>query len=73
MALIVGLLLILLGAVALFVWFAELVVFFKGLIVFSLLLWGTLSLLVGYASLKSKRNLKDALADAPSTEEEAGE
>ncbi|BCM90474.1 hypothetical protein IAD21_02327 [Abditibacteriota bacterium] len=67
MALIVGLLLIILGTVALCVWIGPVVVFVKGLVVFSLLFWGTMSLVIGYASWKGKRQLKTALAETPPT------
>ena len=62
MALIVGLLLIILGTVALCVWSAQVLIFVKGLVVFSLLFWGLLSLIVGYAGWKAKKQLKTAFA-----------
>lgn len=73
MALIVGLLLIILGTVALCVWSAQVLVFLQGLVVFSLLFWGLLSLIVGYAGWKSKKQLKAAFAggDAPDAEDAA--
>ena len=69
MPLIVGLLLIILGAVALYAWFASVLVFLQGLVAFSLLFWGLLSLIVGYASLRAKSQLKAALNDQPAPEE----
>ncbi len=69
MALIIGLLLLVLGVVALSVWVAEVLIFLKGLVVFSLLLWGTLSLIVGYAGWKGKRQTRAALNDEPRDEE----
>ena len=73
MALIVGLLLIILGTVALCVWSAQVLVFLQGLVVFSLLFWGLLSLIVGYAGWKSKKQRQLAIAGdgAPSDENPA--
>lgn len=68
MALIVGVLLIIFGAVALWAWWAAVLVFIKGMVVFSLLFWGLLSLIVGLATWKSKRQLKAALNDGPAPE-----
>ena len=71
MALIVGLLLIILGTVALCVWSTQVLVFLQGLVVFSLLFWGLLSLIVGYAGWKSKKQLKTAFAGGPASPDDA--
>ena len=63
MALLVGLLLIGLGFVALWVWHAAALAFAEGLLAFSLLFWGALSVFVGYAKVKAKGTLKAALRD----------
>ncbi len=71
MSLIVGVLLIILGAVALCAWKGAVIIFLKGLVVFSLLFWGLMSLVVGYAGWKAKRQVKIAFAGGPSTAEES--
>ncbi len=72
MASIIGLLLLVLGVVACYAWSVEVLVFLKGLVAFSLLFWGTLSVLVGYAKSKSKREVKAALNDGPTDEDATG-
>ena len=69
MNLIAGILLFGLGVIALFAWFAELVPFFKGLLVCSLLLWGAVAVVVGVAKLRAKRHLSRAKADEVSAAE----
>ena len=69
MALIIGFLLLVMGVVACYAWSVEAVFFLKGLVAFSLLFWGILSVLVGYAGLKSKREVKAALNDGSSEED----
>ncbi len=68
MAFIIGLLLIVLGAVALWAWFPAVIIFLKGLVVFSLLFWGTVSLIAGYAGWKGKRQKMAALNDEAATD-----
>ena len=69
MALIVGVLLIILGAVALVAWWTQVLIFIQGMVVFYLLFWGLMSLIVGLAGWKSKRQLKAALSDGPAPED----
>ena len=69
MNLIAGILLFALGVIALFAWFAELLPFFKGLLVCSLLLWGVAAIVVGLAKLRAKRHLAAAKADGESEAE----
>ncbi len=66
MNLAVGILIFGLGIIALFAWFAELVPFFKGLLVCSLLLWGAVSIVVSLARRRANGHLSKAKADAPS-------
>ena len=72
MNLAIGILLFGLGVIALFAWFAELVPFFKGLIVCSLLGWGLVGIVVGLAKLRAKSHLDKAKADKPSEAEASG-
>ncbi|RYX86142.1 hypothetical protein EON83_02670 [bacterium] len=72
MSLIVGLILIVLGAIALWAWSGAFIIFLKGLIVFSLFLWGLMSLIVGYARSKAKRQMNAAFKSGgpiPTSEE----
>ena len=69
MNLVTGILLFVLGVIALIAWFAELLPFFKGLLVCSLLLWGVAGMIVGVAKLRAKRHLADAKADEKSDAE----
>ncbi len=63
MALLVGLVLIVMGVVALVAWHAAALAFLQGLLAFSLVFWGALMLFVGYARIKAKATLKAALHD----------
>ncbi len=65
MSSIVGLVLIVLGVIALWAWSGAFVIFLKGFIVFSLFFWGLMSLIFAYARSKSKRQMKAAFADSP--------
>ena len=58
-----------LGIIALLAWFADLLPFFKGVVVCSLLFWGTVGIVVGLAKLRAKNHLAKAKADAPSEAE----
>ena len=69
MNLIAGVLLFALGVIALFAWFAELVPFFKGLLVCSLLGWGAVAVVVGVAKARAKRHLAAAKSDEVSEAE----
>lgn len=69
MNLIVGILLFGLGVIALFAWFGELVPFFKGLLVCSLLLWGVAAIVVGVAKMRAKWHLARAKTDEKSEAE----
>jgi len=62
----IGVLLLVLGVIAMWVWSAAVVVFLQGLLAFALVLWGVLTLVVALAGAKSKRQLERALNDAPS-------
>ena len=67
MAIAIGLLLISGGVLLAWAWWSAFLAFLQGLIVFSLLLWGLASLVVGVANLKSKRQRYSALRDEPSS------
>ena len=69
MNLIVGILLFGLGVIALFAWFGELLPFFKGLLVCSLLAWGVAAIVVGVAKMRAKRHLSKAKVDEKSEAE----
>ena len=69
MNLVAGILLFGLGIVVLIAWFAELLPFFKGLLVCSLLLWGVAGIVVGLAKLRAKQHLADAKTDEKSDAE----
>lgn len=69
MNLIAGILLFGLGVIALVAWFGELVPFFKGLLVCSLLLWGAVAIVVGVSKRRAKRHLADAKTDGKSETE----
>ena len=69
MNLIAGILLFGLGIIALIAWFGELVPFFKGILVCSLLLWGAVAVVVGVAQKRAKRHLADAKVDEKSVAE----
>ena len=69
MNLIAGVLLFGLGIIALIAWFGELVPFFKGILVCSLLLWGAVAVVVGVAQKRAKRHLADAKSDEKSAAE----
>lgn len=74
MALALGLLLIFMGALLVWAWLGATVLFLKGLLAVSLVFWGVLSLIVGLAQFKSKRQLQAALHDEPSlSEKQAGD
>jgi len=62
----IGVLLLVLGVIAMWVWSAAVVVFLQGLLAFALVLWGVLTLVVALAGAKSKQQLKRALNDEPS-------
>lgn len=66
MALVIGLFLVLAGVLLAWVWLGAVVVFLKGLLAFSLVFWGALSLVVSVATLKSKRQRQAAFNDQPS-------
>ena len=66
MNLVIGILLFGLGIIALFAWLGELISFFKGILVLSLLFWGAIAVVVGLAQRKSKARLDKAKKDAPS-------
>ena len=59
-----------LGIIALFAWFAELLPFFKGVLVCSLLLWGAVAIVVGLAKRRARGQLEKAAHDKPSRAEE---
>lgn len=69
MNLVIGIVIFILGLAALFAWFADLVPFFKGLLVCSLLLWGIVGIVVGLAQRRAKNHLSRAANDQPSEEE----
>ena len=58
-----------LGIIALFAWFAELVPFFKGVLVCSLLLWGAVAIVVGIGKRRARAHLAKAARDKPSQAE----
>lgn len=68
MALAIGFLLFLLGAVTFYAWLPATFYFLQGLVSFSLMLWGLLSLLIGYSQRKAKRELARAMHDETSQE-----
>ena len=70
MNLAIGILLFGLGIIALFAWFAELVPFFKGVLVCSLLMWGAVGIIVGLATRRAKTHLDKAKTDGASEAEE---
>ncbi len=71
MNLVIGILLFGLGLVTLVAWFGEMVPFFKGVLVCSLLFWGAVAMIVGVAQRKSRAQLDKAKRDEPSKEEGA--
>ncbi len=58
-----------LGIIALFAWFGELVPFFKGVLVCSLLLSGLVGLVAGLAKRRAKGHLAKAKVDEKSQAE----
>lgn len=73
MALAIGFLLFLLGAVAYYAWLPATFYFLQGLAAFSLMFWGLVALLVGYAQRKAKREIARAMHDESSQETDTGE
>jgi len=69
----IGALLLLLGLVALWAWWAAVLIFLKGLVVLVLIVWGLLTLITALAKWKAKRQLARALADQPSELESRAE
>ena len=69
MNLIAGILLFALGVIALFAWFVELVPFFKGLLVCSLLGWGAVAVVIGVAKMRARAHLAKAKMDEKSEAE----
>jgi hypothetical protein len=63
MALAIGFLLFLLGAVTFIGWLPDTVYFLKGLVSFSLLFWGFLALVIGYSQRQAKRDFERAVRD----------
>ena len=73
MALPIGFLLFILGFVSLIAWAPEALVFVKGAIPFGLLVWGAVSMLVGYSERKARREAKIALGSASSEDNNQSE
>ena len=69
MNLAIGILIFVLGIIALFAWFAELVPFLKGTLVLSLLFWGAAGIVVGLAKTRAKGQRTKARNDKPSEAE----
>lgn len=69
MNLAIGILMFGLGIIALVAWFAELVPFFKGVLVCLLLLWGIVGIIVGLAKRRAKGHLAKAKTDEKSEAE----
>jgi len=63
----IGVLLLVLGVIAMWVWSAAVLMFLQGLLAFALVLWGVLTLIVALSGAKSKRQLGRALNDEPSS------
>ncbi len=63
MAMLLGLLLFMLGAVATYAWRLEVVPILKGLLALSLLFWGLIALVVAYSEKKARREYVVALDD----------
>lgn len=62
----IGVLLLVLGVIAMWAWSAAVLVFLQGLLALALVLWGVLTLVVALSGAKSKRQLGRALHDEPS-------
>ena len=71
MNLAIGILMLVLGVIAFVAWFAELVPFFKGLLVCSLLLWGVAGIVIGLAKMRAKGHLDKAKVDEKSVDEKS--
>ena len=63
MGIAIGFLLFLLGAVTFVGWLPETFYFLKGMVSFSLLLWGFLALLMGISERRAKKQFEKALRD----------
>ena len=63
MSLAIGFLLFLLGIVTFIGWLPETFYFLKGMVSFSLLLWGLLALLMGVSERRAKRQFEKTLGD----------
>jgi hypothetical protein len=65
----IGFVLFALGVLAAFVWGAELVPFFKGVVTLTLLFLGLMCLIIGLGTRKSKKDFAKAINDKPSAAE----
>ena len=73
MNLVIGILLFGLGVITFFAWLSDLVPFFKGVVVFSLLGWGALAIVIGASKLRARAQFQRAKNDAPSPAESESE
>ena len=69
MNLVIGILLFGLGVITFFAWLGDLVPFFKGVVVCSLLGWGALAMVIGASKLRAKAQFQRSKNDAPSVAE----
>lgn len=63
MALPIGILLFILGVVAVWAWWSVLLPFLQGLVAFSLLFWGLIAIIIGYSERKARRECNAAMED----------
>lgn len=69
MGLAIGFLLFLLGLVTFWAWLPATLPFLQGLVAFSLILWGFITMIVSISERKAKREFKTALNDQKSPAE----
>jgi hypothetical protein len=63
MALPIGLLLFILGIVAVIAWWSAVFPFLQGLVALTLILWGALAILIGISERKAKADFEAAVRD----------